>query len=59
MKTLEEVIDGLHRYKLTVVSRHAGIDYMSLYKLYTGRYERVPYCLVKQLSDWLQDREND
>lgn len=56
MKTLEEVIDGLHRYKLTVVSRETGIPYMQVYKLYSGLYDRVPYTFVKQLSDWLDSK---
>ena len=59
MKTLEEVIEGLHRYKLTVVAKHANIEYMQVYKIYTGRYDRPPYHLVKKLSDWLEDRAND
>lgn len=56
MMTLEQVRQGLQDRKLRAVAQATGLAYDTVWRVATGRMERVSYDTVKALSDYLEGR---
>jgi len=56
MMTLEQVKAALQDRKLKAVAQATGLAYDTVWRVATGRMERVSYETVKALSDYLEGR---
>lgn len=56
MMTLEQVRQGLQDRKLRAVAQATGLAYDTVWRVATGRMERVSYDTVKALSDYLEGK---
>lgn len=54
MMTLEQVKAALQDRKLKAVAKATGLAYDTVWRVATGRMERVSYETVKALSDYLE-----
>lgn len=59
MMTLEQVRAGLQDRKLRIVAAATGLAYDTVWRVATGRMDRVSYETVKVLSDYLEGVRND
>lgn len=57
MLKIEEIIKRLKDRNLSVVARHAGVSYTSLWQLANGLQKQPKYHVVEKLSDYLEDNE--
>jgi hypothetical protein len=51
---IEEVVSGLSDRNLRAVSKNTGLAYMTVWRVASGRTQKVSYQTVKALSDYLQ-----
>jgi hypothetical protein len=56
MLTPDDIINKLKPMNLTAVSIAVGINYNILWKFANQKIKRVPYDLVKTLSDYFDDK---
>lgn len=57
MLKIEEIIKRLKDRNLSVVARHAGVSYTSLWQLANGLQKQPKYHVVEKLSDYLEENE--